>query len=248
MFDVYRSIIWGGNYSFKEFCTDVKYPSEVPDDHITTSGYVLPPTARSVHETFPSAALEDSKCWLHGFNFTITLYRWIDNAMPSYRLRMRTAPLPESQPMTFDLAGTLDPHQQPQGKLQRIMNSYAALPEKFKLTSLSRNGGCGLNIDMQAANITAALQLLQMIQFTTEKATVEKKTKVATHLLQQFTQIPSAVLKAISLPGFYHVSVVGGFLGSVIEHPLSEISYLHVRKVLYVLTFISQPIYHTLTF
>jgi hypothetical protein len=111
---------------------------------------------------------------------------------------------------------------------------YGDLPQKFIEAKLPRNGKAGKEeiFSFQAANITATLQLVRMILFTSEDATVEQKCEIARDLLNGFSNVPVAFLRAISSPLLHHLAGIGSILGSVMEGPLPESSYLEVRQVL----------------
>jgi hypothetical protein len=87
-----------------------------------------------------------------------------------------------------------------------------------------------------------------MVLFTAEDATVDQKCAIAHELLDGFAKVPVFFLRAISSP-LVRVAAVPErqkvdkalaaplgrhwiYLGSVIEGPLSESSYLQVRTVL----------------
>ena len=119
--------------------------------------------------------------------------------------------------------------------LEKVMEMHEQLPARFKETKLiPQNGKGGLEdkFSFQAANITATLQLVRMILFMSDNATVDQKCIVARELVGGFAKVPVFFLRAISSPLLHHLAGVGAILGSVIEGPLSEASYLQVREVL----------------
>jgi hypothetical protein len=119
--------------------------------------------------------------------------------------------------------------------LEKVMEMHEQLPAQFKDTKLvPQNGKGGLEdkFSFQAANITATLQLVRMVLFTSDEATVDQKCAIARDLLDSFSKVPVFFLKAISSPLLHHLAGIGAILGSVIEGPLSEPSYLQVRGVL----------------
>ncbi|CAM1503137.1 Fc.00g079130.m01.CDS01 [Cosmosporella sp. VM-42] len=95
-------------------------------------------------------------------------------------------------------------------------------------------GGLGTDIyGFQAANIQAKLALLQIVLFSLEGSVdVERKCSVATDVLMTFHQVPKEFQRAISTPLTYHIAGIGNILGSVMEGPLTERSYTHVRELL----------------
>ena len=72
-----------------------------------------------------------------------------------------------------------------------------------------------------------------MVLFTAEESTVSQKCTIANELLDGFSKVPMAFMRAISSPLLYHLAGIGSILGSVmIESPLSESDYLQVRSAL----------------
>lgn len=84
----------------------------------------------------------------------------------------------------------------------------------------------------QAANITATVQLLRMMLFASGGGTIEERCKIASEVVDAFTRIPTAYLRAISSPLLHHLAGIGTILGSVFEEPISDIAYEQVRVVL----------------
>jgi hypothetical protein len=101
--------------------------------------------------------------------------------------------------------------------LDKVMGMHEQLPARFSF---------------QAANITATLQLVRMILFTSDETTVDQKCTIARDLLDGFAKVPVFFLRAISSPLLHHLAGIGAILASVIEGPLCEPSYLQVREVL----------------
>lgn len=169
-------------------------------------------------------------CWVHGWNFTTDLYRILEHAMDDFhRRRPSIGPLSPS-----DLFTRETPHQSV--VLSKVMSMHDELPPRFKETKSVPPSGKGPGLEdkfsFQAANITAALQLVRMILFTSEDATVDQKCAIARDLLDGFAKVPIFFLRAISSPLLHHLAGIGSILGSVIEGPISEASYMQVREVL----------------
>ncbi len=120
--------------------------------------------------------------------------------------------------------------------LEKVMSMHDELPPRFKEAKLQPQNGKGGGLEdkfsFQAANITATLQLVRMILFTSEDATVDQKCAIARDLLDSFAKVPAFYLRAISSPLLHHLAGIGSILGSVIEGPISESSYMQVRHVL----------------
>jgi hypothetical protein len=206
----------------------VSFPSEVDDDFFSDAGYNPP---NSLTSGLPSQGIANPLSWLHGWNFTTQLYRILEHAIDDYHRRRPTiGPFSPS-----DLFGREMPHQS--AVLNKVMSMHNELPPRFKETKMiPQNGKRGLEdkFSFQAANITATLQLVRMILFTSEDATVDQKCAIARDLLDGFSKVPVFYLRAISSPLLHHLAGIGSILGSVIEGPISESSFLQVRQVLLV--------------
>lgn len=221
--EVYSSIIWGSIIRCREAQCQVLVPSEVNDEFFSDAGY-HPPNALLPSST----AAANPMCWLHGWNFAVELYRTLEHAMDDFHRRRQTNGFSPS-----DLYNREALHQTV--VLDRVMSMYEQLPPQFKeskLNSMNYKGGLEDKFSFQAANITATLQLVRMILFTSEKATPEEKCDIARDLLDSFAKIPLPFLRAISSPLLHHLAGIGAILGSVIEVPISESSYMQVRNVL----------------
>jgi len=68
--------------------------------------------------------------------------------------------------------------------------------------------------------------------FTSGGGTIEERCKIASEVVDTFMRIPVAYLRAISSPLLHHLASIGAILGSILEEPLSEITYQQVRVVL----------------
>jgi hypothetical protein len=71
-----------------------------------------------------------------------------------------------------------------------------------------------------------------MMLFASGGGTVDERCKIASEVVDAFTRIPVAYLRAISSPLLHHLAGIGAILGSVLEEPLSDIAYQQVRVVL----------------
>ncbi|KAF7559755.1 hypothetical protein G7046_g4388 [Stylonectria norvegica] len=207
--DIYTAIIWDGCFHFQEGHARVEYPSGVVN--LQAAGSPDSPNAVS---------------WIVGWNFTTDLYRILEHTIS--RLRTRNS--------KFNLFSTaLDAEFAGGGRdiLQKVNASYAALPPSFKELRPA-TGNLGTDIyGFQAANIQATLALLRMFFFSLESGVdVEKKCSVVSDVLATFHRVPTEFQRAISTPLIYHIAGIGNILGSVMEGPLTERSYRHVRELL----------------
>lgn len=218
--EVFSSVVWGTMVRCRESQCLVNYPSEVEDELFSDAGY--PPTTQQII-TNPSS-------WLHGWNFTTELYRILEHAVDEYHRRRPNTIRPISAASLFarDCPGQ-------NVVMSKVMEMYNALPQRFKgAKPIPETGPDGLEdkLSFQAANITATLLLVRMMLFTTEDVTVEQKCTIARELLDGFAKVPLFFLRAISSPLLHQLAGIGSILGSVIEGPLSESSYMQVRDVL----------------
>lgn len=71
-----------------------------------------------------------------------------------------------------------------------------------------------------------------MMLFASGGGSIEDRCKIASEVIDAFTQIPVTYLRAISSPLLHHLAGIGSILGSVFEEPLSELAYEQVRVVL----------------
>ncbi|TVY36125.1 hypothetical protein LSUB1_G005350 [Lachnellula subtilissima] len=225
--DVYASTTWKSVIRCREAQSHVFYPSEINDEFFSDAGYQglnTPVQGYNLPRT-----ISNPSCWLYGWNFTTELYRVLEHAMDDLH-RRRSAPIGSFSPI--DLFGR--DTTQHSVVLSKVMYVYDHLPQKFKEAKLPTKGKPDKDeiYSFQAANITATLQLVQVILFTSEDAIVEQKCKIARDLLGGFSKIPVVFLRAISSPLLHHLAGIGSILGSVMEGVLSESSYLELRHAL----------------
>jgi hypothetical protein len=231
--EVYSSIIWSSLIRSRESISYVSYPSEIIDESISEAGYQLP---NSLGPSFPSEPIKDTSCWLHGWNFITDLYRVLEHAMGNlqYRTLQHAAMF---SPADLFFGATTNNYSV---VLSKVLELHACLPARFKdlnLSELSISTPDENRFPFQAANITGTVQLVRMVLLTGTKATADEKCTIAMDLVEQFSQIPSLLLRAISSPLAHQLAGIGAMLGSVIESPLSLEAYMRVREVLCVYFF-----------
>lgn len=95
----------------------------------------------------------------------------------------------------------------------------------------------------QAANITATVQLLRILLFSS-RGGIEDRCKIASEVVEAFSHIPVAYLRAISSPLFHHLAGIGTVLGSVFEEPITDMEYQQVRVVLLALAQLLENLDH----
>ena len=200
------------------------------DDFFSNSGFQEPPVSlpgvlvlgpSSNHGTNSAFSL------LRGWNFTISLYRILEHAVGHFP---RHCPQDRQTSHVQAIFGQSDLPQS--SDLNEVMLMYGGLPQRFKETRPVAKDASEDRYNLQAANIVATLQLVRMVLFAAEGATIEKKCQIAGELLEGFAKVPIAYLKAVSSPLLHQLAGIGSILGSVLEGPLPEISFLQVRAVL----------------
>lgn len=80
--------------------------------------------------------------------------------------------------------------------------------------------------------------------FTSGGASIEERCKIASDVIEAFTRIPVAYLRAISSPLLHHLAGIGSILGSIFEEPISESAYEQVRIVLLALAQLLENMEH----
>ncbi|KFY57810.1 hypothetical protein V496_06357 [Pseudogymnoascus sp. VKM F-4515 (FW-2607)] len=227
--EVYSSLVWVGITRCRQSQCRVFYPSEVDDERFSDEDFSNLLPQRSPHqgvEVRPGPDIDNSS-WLHGWNFTTDLYVVLEHAMDGFH-RHRPRTMAHFSPN--NMFNRVAPSQST--VLDKVMWMHQQLPDRFKeIRSVTSDTGED-RLSFQAANIAATLQLVRMVLFTAEEATVDQKCVIARELLDGFAQVPVFFLRAISSPLLYHLAGIGSILGSVMEGPLSKSSYLQARTVL----------------
>lgn len=175
----------------------VRYPSEIDDEFITNSGYVVPPASPASRTDHADITLipRQSVSWLRGWNFTTDLYRILEHAVDFHRRRWSQG---NGTTQVWSLFG---PASMPEGMvMDHVLALYSALPSQFRETLPVTGDPAKDLFGFQSANIQATLQLLRMVLFSAEDRGVERKCDVAGELLSVFSKVPVEYLKAISSP------------------------------------------------
>lgn len=176
----------------------VRYPSEIDDEFITSSGYGVPPASpastRTGHADITLISRQPMS-WIRGWNFTTDLYRFLEHAVDFHRRRWSQG---NGTTQVWSLFG---PASMPEGiVLDHVLTLYSALPSQFRETLPVTGDPAKDLFGFQSANIQATLQLLRMVLFSAEDRGVERKCDVAGELLSVFSKVPVEYLKAISSP------------------------------------------------
>ncbi|KAK4952717.1 hypothetical protein LTR10_009524 [Elasticomyces elasticus] len=227
--DVFMAIVFGGVVRSREAQANVLYPRALDDNLISNEGYAQPTSTTMVlDDAFPIADEADParQCWVHGWNFTTDLYRILEHVIDHFRRRR-----PEPRLNTHIDAIFGRDYAPGSAVLDAVLNMYQTLPTRFKQTPLASEA-TDHRLNFQTANIAATIQLVRMMLFAAEDATVEQRCCVASELLQAFSDIPVIYLRAISSPLLHHLAGIGTLLGSVFDKGLPESSYQHIRAVL----------------
>lgn len=230
--EVFSSVVWGGVIRCRESQCNVSFPSEAEDEFFSDQAGYHHQGSKQASAHNRQERIVNPASWLHGWNFTTVLYCILEHAMDDFRRKPHDD---SGRPYVGDLFRREVSTPNRGVVLDKVMDMYKQLPAQFKETKLvpqNRKGGLEDRISFQAANITATLQLVRMVLFSADEATVGDKCDIAFDLLNSFAKIPAFLLRAISSPLLYHFAGIGAILGSVIEGPLSEPSYLQVREVL----------------
>ena len=229
--DVYTAIAWGRIVRSREAQSNVAYPSTLEDDMIAnegSQGESIASPLSTISGTTARSTESQSTRWMRGWNFTTDLYRILEHALDSFRRRHPQSTLRSSIESIF---GDIPPTEAT--VLDAILSMYQGLPARFKETpTVSETDTKEHRLNFQAANIAATIQLVRMVLFAAEDATVEQKCRTATELLRAFSDVPAIYLRAISSPLLHHLESIGSVLGSVFEKPLHESGYNQVRSVL----------------
>lgn len=238
--ELFTSIVWSSVIRCREQQCNVLYPTEIDDEHFDDSGYRSSAESPLVIGPSPSqtGTHVQSKSWLSGWNFTTDLYRILEHVITHFRDRRRgkRSFLTEifGDRTNISAAAVRD----------SIMNMYANLPRCFKETQPIT---CDMTLDrygFQAANITATVQLLRMVLFSSGGGSLEERCRIASEVVEAFVRIPVAYLQAISSPLLHHLAGIGAILGSVFEEPLTESGYQQVRIVLLTLAQLLENLDH----
>jgi hypothetical protein len=207
------------------------YPTEADDETFSDKGFEsLTMTSPVDLQGTPNSLISVAGpvVWLRGWNFTTDLYRILEHAMDHFR---RKRPRHRRRPSLIENIFGDTPTSQA-AVLQNVMTMYGNLPQQFKETSpVSLDLSKG-RYSFQAANIAATVQLVQIVLFTAENATIKQKCQIAGDFIQRLATVPVAYLRAISSPLLHHLAGIGSVLGSVFEDPLSEADYMRVRALL----------------
>jgi len=141
--------------------------------------------------------------WLRGWNFTTSLYRILEHAVDQFH-RRRPQDHQTSRVQAIFAQSALSQS----SVLNEVMLMYGSLPQRFKETRPVTKDVSEDRYNFQAANIAATVQLVRMVLFAAEGATIEEKCQIAGELLDGFKKVPIAYLKALSSPLLHHLAGV----------------------------------------
>ncbi|CAL3965189.1 unnamed protein product [Diplocarpon coronariae] len=172
---VYTSVFCGHPIPFREAQCSVNFPSEIDDELFSDDGYLTMETQKLSLAPQPQMVCNPG-CWLHGWNFTIVLYRRIETVLNDYyRENPRNSKPSPSTPRKSDLTRSYDEI------LEEITRIHENIPPRFKeAASITPNGYADMDYKFSflAANIKATFQLARMIIYTAKDEMVELKTKM----------------------------------------------------------------------
>ncbi|KAF7185478.1 putative transcriptional regulatory protein [Pseudocercospora fuligena] len=214
--DVFTSVVWGRAITSREASSNVHYPMEIDDESI---------------ETRQIACEADMVSWLRGWNYVTDMYRILEYAVSDLQRSraptLRTPAVPALQELSTPSQSAV---------LDRITAMYAELPDIFKTTAPPTLNFRQDLYSFQAANITATVQLVRMIYFSSDDSRLEQKCHIASEVLAAFASMPITYLRAISSPLLYHLAEIGKTLGAAFKSGMSASLYHSVRSVLIDLT------------
>ncbi|KAI1293106.1 fungal-specific transcription factor domain-containing protein [Xylaria venustula] len=234
--DIFQSVVWGGPIRSREQQANVLYPIEVEDEFLSDAGVSFPSADLSIASWsrdkstpfFGDTSSRKADCWVFGWNFTTDLYRVLEHALTRFRgnqCRVRRGTFLTDifrDEATVTATSILD----------SVAQMYVNLPESFKRTPKMTYDSKGDLFGFQAANITASLQLLRLVLFTADGASIQDRCRVASEVISAFISIPVEYLVAISTPLLHHLGGIGSILGAVLEEQLGENEYNQVRDVM----------------
>lgn len=209
----------------------VSYPSEILDQYFSDAfGYEL----SSPHITpFPSGQppLPNADSWLHGWNFSTSLYCILENMIANLHSRQ-----PRSRPAPVKLELK---HESAVSSLfeifQAAISKYNDLDRRYKrpINEPRQLNGDSDSSNLQAVNISITLQLIHIVLCTAETGSnIAVKCSHAMQVLRCLREIPVYYLRAPSNPVLYHLTGVKIVLRKTLDGPLSLSSYLQIREVL----------------
>lgn len=212
--DVLAAVVFNGVLKFQETSANVRYPTEVDDEHIT-------PTSCS-----PSA----DGSWLRGWNAHTDMYRVLEHTIRQVRngdQSVKTGKAPVVHLLGPDRLNSML-------VLENISRLYTSLPTRFRDYSVPVTGHPAEDVyGFQAAMIQTTYQLVRMTIFSIDPDhDVHQKCTVAEDLLSALHSICPRFLTVMSTPLIYHLGGFGHILASVIETSLTEASYQRVRTSL----------------
>lgn len=242
--DIYSSVLWNGVIRSREQQSSVAYTTELDDDYFDDSGSKFeqhPPTSGHVSANSGHAHRANSvgsSSWLCGWNFVTDLYRVMEHVIANFRDKRQ-----QHRSFLNDIFG--EASAVPANNVKNsIMSMYNNLPACFKDTQPLTLDHTQDRYGFQAANITATMQLLRMILFSSGGATIEDRCNIASEVVAGFMRVPVQYLQAMSSPLLHNLTAIGSILGSVFYEPLSESGYMQVRVILLALAQLLENLDH----
>ncbi|KAI0439416.1 fungal-specific transcription factor domain-containing protein [Xylaria telfairii] len=227
--DIFQSVVWCGTIRSREQQANVSYPVEVEDEFLSDTGIShLSPSLANTNPSFGECSRSQSDCWLFGWNFITDLYRVLEHALTRFRGNQSYTRRRGFLTDIFRDQNTVTATSVSDGAVLMYVN----LPEPFKQTPPMTYDSRKDLFGFQAANITASLQLLRIVLFTADGASIQDRCRVASEVISAFISIPIGYLVAISTPLLHHLGGIGTILGAVLEEPLREDEYSQVRTVM----------------
>jgi len=215
------SITQGRRNRFRENRINVNYPSELHDALISDEGYIhgnsMKPDYPKVSSSGGYERIRQLGHWIHGWNFTIDLYRALSRC--NYFETMY-----DGEPRGYEIPfGVDEAIELSESASDDIMSLYAGLPQRFKEWQPERPLPSILFTDdyqdVQAVHILLTLQLVRMtlVNKSSHLKSAEEKIAFVSDVLNKLNQIPFYYLTIVCTPNMYHITGLCNIVQSVLE-------------------------------
>ncbi|KAF4556721.1 Hypothetical protein D9617_1g086000 [Elsinoe fawcettii] len=205
--EVHTSLVMGHVVRCPDLQSNVTYPG-IPDELLTVKGIELE--------------------WLTGWNFVTDLYRGMEHLITRFRLSRSPQSIDRRLLRTDFISQDHLGHR----ILGQLNAAYDSLPARFKTTTDLQNDARTDRCGYQTANIVCTMQLVEMLAFTSNDATLLQACQTAHNLINQITKIHPRFLRAMSLGMLQELSGFGQILSSFIGKDLSKSEYTKLRTVM----------------
>ncbi|KAF2219389.1 putative C6 transcription factor [Elsinoe ampelina] len=205
--EVHTSLVMGHVVRCPDLQSNVAYPG-IPDELLTMSGLEME--------------------WLTGWNFVTDLYRGMEHLITRFRLGRSPQSIDRRMLRTDFISQDHLGHQ----IMSQLNAAYDSLPDRFKTTTAFSSDVRGDRCGYQTANIVCTMQLVEMLAFTSNEATLLQACQTAHNLIDKISTIHPQFLRAMSLGMLQELSGFGQILSSFIGKDLSKSEYTKLRTVM----------------